>query len=239
MDTIKVEHGNVRMVAHRGVSGLEMENTCAAFVAAGNRSYYGIETDVHVTADKQIAVIHDNNTKRISGTDLCVEESTLEQLQAIPLYDRVSDTSRTDLRIPVLADYINICKRYGKISVLELKSRMEPEDIALIVKIIKELDYLDNVIFISFSWENLIDLKALVPDQKAQFLTGECTEELIQKLVENRLDLDISYPGLTKELVDRLHANHIEINCWTVDQKEDAERLISWGVDYITSNILE
>ena len=33
------------MIAHRGVSGLELENTCAAFVAAGNRSYFGIETD--------------------------------------------------------------------------------------------------------------------------------------------------------------------------------------------------
>ena len=35
------------MVAHRGVSGLERENTCPAFVAAGVKSYWGIETDIH------------------------------------------------------------------------------------------------------------------------------------------------------------------------------------------------
>lgn len=51
MDTIKMNSRSVRMIAHRGVSGLERENTCAAFVAAGNRSYFGIETDVYQTAD--------------------------------------------------------------------------------------------------------------------------------------------------------------------------------------------
>ena len=44
MDTIKIEKKNTLMVAHRGVSGLEKENTLAAFIAAGNRSYYGVET---------------------------------------------------------------------------------------------------------------------------------------------------------------------------------------------------
>ena len=32
------------------VNGIEQESTCAAFVAARNRSYFGIETDVYVTA---------------------------------------------------------------------------------------------------------------------------------------------------------------------------------------------
>ena len=52
MNTVKFDSkGRIKMVAHRGVSGLERENTCPAFVAAGVKSYYGIETDVHVTAD--------------------------------------------------------------------------------------------------------------------------------------------------------------------------------------------
>ncbi len=50
MDTLRLSAPKPRMIAHRGLSGIEMENTCSAFVAAGNRSYFGIETDVHVTA---------------------------------------------------------------------------------------------------------------------------------------------------------------------------------------------
>ena len=67
MDTVKISHGNTKMIAHRGLSGIEQENTNAAFVAAGNRSYYGIETDVHRTADGQYVIIHDDTTARVTN----------------------------------------------------------------------------------------------------------------------------------------------------------------------------
>lgn len=73
------------MVAHRGVSGLELENTNAAFVAAGNRSYLGMETDVHVTADGKYVLHHDNNTSRLSDIDICIEESSYDELIKIRL----------------------------------------------------------------------------------------------------------------------------------------------------------
>ena len=44
MNTTAIDKKGCRLVAHRGVSGLEKENTCAAFVAAGVKSYFGIET---------------------------------------------------------------------------------------------------------------------------------------------------------------------------------------------------
>ena len=60
MNTLKMKHkGSVQMIAHRGVCGLERENTAAAFVAAGNRSYFGIETDIHETSDGKFIIIHD------------------------------------------------------------------------------------------------------------------------------------------------------------------------------------
>lgn len=55
MNTIKVNSKNTLMIAHRGMSGIELENTNAAFIAAGNRSHFGIETDVHKTADGNIS----------------------------------------------------------------------------------------------------------------------------------------------------------------------------------------
>lgn len=239
MDTIKIKKGKVKMVAHRGVSGLEMENTLAAFVAAGNRSHYGIETDVHVTKDKQIAVIHDDNVKRVTGADRIVEESTLEELQSLKLYDRMEGRFRTDLRIPILSEYISICKKYDKTAVLELKNEMQAEDIRQIIQIIRKQNFLESVIFISFSWENMLEIRRQLPKQKAQYLAMECDQELIRKLAENKLDLDIYYKAITKELVEALHAAGIEVNCWTVDLPEDAEKMVSCGVDYITSNILE
>ena len=46
-------------------------------------------------------------------------------------------------------------------------------------------------------------------------------------------------PALTEERIRAFHEAGIEVNCWTVDDPAEAERLFSWGVDYITSNVLE
>ena len=75
MNTILIDKKGCKMIAHRGVSGLEKENTCAAFVAAGVKSYYGIETDVHVTADGKYFIFHDDNMKNIAGVDIDIEKS--------------------------------------------------------------------------------------------------------------------------------------------------------------------
>ena len=53
MDTVKINKHQAKMIAHRGLSGLERENTNVAFVAAGQRTHFGIETDVYRTVDAE------------------------------------------------------------------------------------------------------------------------------------------------------------------------------------------
>lgn len=243
MDTVRFEKKHVKMVAHRGVSGLECENSCAAFVAAGNRSYYGVETDVHVTKDGKFVIIHDDRTGRVSPVDIPVEESTWEELSRIQLYSHVKQQApaRRDLVLPALADYIRICRHYDKVAVLELKNPMKPEHIAGIVEEIRSLDYLEKTLFISFSWDNMVCLRQLLPQQKLQYLVskGRWTEDLPAKLLAHQMDLDIHYAEVTPERVALLHSMGIEVNCWTVDNPETGAQLAAMGVDYITSNILE
>ena len=239
MNTIKVNAGKTLMVAHRGMSGIEKENTHAAFVAAGNRSHYGIETDVHVTLDGKFVCIHDDTTGRVAIDNLTVEESTFDTLRNLLLADVDGEKGRTDLRIPTLQEYIQICKKYGKTAVLELKNHFPEEAVVQIIEIIQKEAYLENVIFISFDFENMLTIRRLLPEQRAQFLTTEYSEELVEKLVGARLDLDILYKALTKENIEFMHSRGIVINCWTVDDPTVAEELASWGIDFITSNILE
>lgn len=242
MDTIKIEGHKPKMIAHRGLSGIELENTYPAFVAAANRSYFGIETDVHVTADGKFVVIHDETTERVSlgAYNVNVETSPFDAVKDIILPDLDGNTSRRDIKIPLLADYINICKKYGKKCVLELKNRFATADIIRMVEEIKALDYLDNMIFISFSYENCTDLRAILPTATIQFLTGEfMNDEILKKLTDHKLDLDIFYAKINKEWVEKLHSLGIRINVWTCDNKEQAQALATMGVDFITSNILE
>ncbi len=239
-DTLKLTGKTPKMVAHRGLSGLERENSCAAFIAAGNRrSYFGIETDVHRTADGHYVVIHDADTGRVSATSLDVEKSDLATVRSVLLTDMDGADDRADLRIPTLAEYVKICKKYGKCGVLELKQDFTPEQLEEIIAIIRQADYLDGIIFISFPRQNMITLRQLLPNQPAQWLTADWKEEYYTFLDTYKLDLDIEYHSLTAEIVARLHASGHEINAWTCDNLSDAEKLIELGPDYITSNICE
>jgi glycerophosphoryl diester phosphodiesterase len=242
MNTVKIEKGNVKMVAHRGVSGLERENTCPAFVAAGNRSYFGVETDVHVTKDKKFVIIHDETTDRVSGGTVCmnVETNYLCATEGVILPDLDGSRDRTDIRIPTLCEYVKICKKYEKKCVLEIKNPFEEADLAALIEEIKNIGYLENIIFISFALSNCIIIRNMLPEAEVQFLTsGEVTDELIATLLENKLDLDIYYKRLNAENIALLHTKGIKVNCWTVDNPEDGEALVKAGVDFITTNILE
>ncbi len=241
MDTVKITAKNKPLlVAHRGLSGLETENTAAAFVAAGNRSYWGIECDVHATQDGAYVILHDDHLERVAGVPIKVGEHTLRDLRAVTLFDMKRDTgTRADLVVPTLQEYIAICRQYGKHCIIELKDSFTKEQIAEICGIIHSLDYLDRVTFISFTYQNLVHLRTLYPTQPAQFLKKTWDEDMIARLKAYHFDLDFYHKNITPEIIAECHSNGIRVNVWTVDDPARAAELISWGVDYITTNILE
>lgn len=239
MDTIKIRRQQTKLIAHRGLSGIECENTAAAFVAAGNRDYFGIETDVHRTKDGKFIIIHDDKTGRVSPDNLSVESSTFSELRSL----RLSDTDgkiRGDLCLPILEEYLRICRKYGKTAVLELKNPFEKQDIENILKIARNEYSIGRMIFISFDFNNLAMLRSLEKKAELQYLvSSEVESELIAGLEQYSLDLDIEYRRLDLDSVKALHDRGIKVNCWTVDDKAAAERLIGFGVDFITTNILQ
>lgn len=238
--TICIEkHNNVLMIAHRGLSGILRENTLPAFALAGKHSYFGIETDVHATADGKFVIIHDERTNRVSRYDIDVEKSDFKEVHSIILDDLATGKPDKSLYIPTLDEYIKVCKKHKKVCILEIKNAFTEEQIKEVIDIIESKGYLEQVIFISFVLSNLITLRKLLPNQPLQYLTDKFNEEVLNDLTEYKLDLDIIYTALNRDLVEFLHEKHISVNCWTVNDKRDAEDLAKWGVDYITTNILE
>lgn len=238
MDTIKMPRRGAKLVAHRGLSGLETENTCAAFVAAGNRDYFGIETDVYHTADGHYILIHDNVTGRVATEDLPVESSTLAQLRALSLKDRGGEV-RGDLQLPVPEEYFRICSRYNKVCVLELKGVFEKEHLQELLALVERYYNKKQLIFISFWYDNLCRARELDDMLSLQFLSGELSDEQLQDMAARRIDVDVHYGFLTAENIARMHELGLVVNCWTCDDPQTAATLCDWGVDYITTNILQ
>lgn len=239
METLRINKNNTLMIAHRGLSGFEKENTMAAFICAGNHSYYGIECDIHPTTDGKFVVVHDSNLERVSGTDMIVENESYDKIKEVMLYG-VNDTiNHVHLRVPLLVEYLECCKKYNKVCVIEFKFLFSEQNIKKVIDIIKSYDYLDNCVFISFIFENLVCLKNINPSFKLQYLMSSWDEEKINNCIKYQMDLDILYTEVTKERVKFMHDNNLKVNVWTVNTIESGESLVEAGVDFITTNILE
>ena len=135
--------------------------------------------------------------------------------------------------------FLFLLKKYKKQAVLELKNRMEKKYVLKIAQTIDGLGWLQNTTFISFAGENLVELRKIYPAADAQYLLEDVSEADFQFMVKNRLDADLYWMCVTKELVERIHNEGLKVNCWTVDDEEAARRMMDYGVDFITSNILE
>jgi glycerophosphoryl diester phosphodiesterase len=105
-----------RYIAHRGLHdkfGRVPENSLAAFELAAEKGF-AAELDVRFTADKKMVVFHDENTARMCGVDLDIEETDYSDLCGLRLMD-------TDERIPLLSEVLKLVA--GRVMLfIELKS---------------------------------------------------------------------------------------------------------------------
>ena len=69
--------------AHRGASAYAPENTLEAFELAIRQGAHGIELDVHLSADGELIVAHDEAVDRVSDGTGMIGRMTLPQLKAL------------------------------------------------------------------------------------------------------------------------------------------------------------
>lgn len=103
-------------IAHRGLHDIKKgipENSISAHIEAVKKGY-AIENDIHITADGEVVVFHDDTLKRVCGVDLKIEELTLSEIKKFSLLG-------TDEKIPTLKEVLDVVD--GKVPLLiEFKS---------------------------------------------------------------------------------------------------------------------
>lgn len=100
--------------AHRGLHSEGVpENSMAAFEAAKNAGY-GIELDIHLLSDGNLAVIHDSQLERVTGLPGTIEKLTTQQLQDCRLCG-------TDQTVPEFSQVLELFHGEAPL-IVELKS---------------------------------------------------------------------------------------------------------------------
>ena len=138
----KPSHGNVYVVAHRGVHDSIPENTLSAYQKAIDLGCDFIEIDVRTTLDSQLVSIHDATIDRYSnqGEKGRVADMTFEQLRSIDIGSRVDSRWRHE-RVPSVREILQLCR--GKIGVyLDVKAAKLDELVSIVREFGMEQDTL-------------------------------------------------------------------------------------------------
>ena len=140
------------VIGHRGAAGLELENTATSLHRALSLGVDAIEIDVRTTKDRHVVLCHDADLTKIAGKDIKIEDSTLQELQAIKLND--------GSRLITLEHALEIAKNV--LLIIELKDGGYEQELLGILSRYPE----NNFVLASFNHPFLINLKQLNPNLK-------------------------------------------------------------------------
>ena len=214
----------VQVVAHRGASRAERENTLRAFQRARDLGADGVELDVRRTADDVLVVHHDPRL----GDGRVILETPSGELPA---------------HIPTLSDALDACD--GMWVNLEIKNDETEPDFdpsewvaAQTMALLAERGESERWLMSSFRIETMDRCRQLAPDVRTAWLTSVVPDDVVEILIaKGHVALHPWVRLLTKDVVDRCHAAGIAVNTWTCDDPDRMRELIDWGIDGICTNV--
>jgi len=209
------------VIAHRGASSIELENTLAAFRAAAGQGADGVELDVHATIDGEIVVLHDPS---IMG--LPIAQARMRDLSQLRLLNGEP--------LPTLTQAL---ETLGQLKVFVEVKVLDPRWDERLLEVLDQGPNPSGYAVHSFAFHVVRRLREKRPSLPTGVLSEVETRNPRQTLGDAKAQtLWQETSTLDEALVKRVHDIGAEIIAWTVDNPSDMERLVKAGVDGICTN---
>lgn len=235
-----------RFFAHRGAQSIAPENSLPAIKKVSN--HCGIEVDIHQTSDGVWMVMHDGNIDRMTSKTGAISGYTFSELRQIPISKgaNANTFSNEDLVIPTLEEVLTIAKDKRLVPVIEIKvdnsDKYTSDSYDSLVNIIKKFGIEKEMMFISFNYDALVEIKRRLPLVEVSYLVGQISDENINKakdLGENSgLDVEFTDATVNGDRISIAHEAGLKIGVWTTNDDNRRLEMVSKGVDFITTNSL-
>ena len=230
----------MKIIAHRGFSGVYPENTMLSFRKAIEIGADGIELDVHLSKDGQVMIIHDEALKRTTGLDGVISDYTREELEKISAGKTKNDEFGFT-PIPSLEEYLAFMAEHkDKFTNIELKTApvYYPEIEEKTLELVRKFDLEKNIIYSSFNWLSIERMQRLGTISETGLLFSGMKlynqAHIIKSLGINYFHPDFN--DLTDEIVKSYLDNKVGLNVWTVNEIEDMKVCLSWDIDGLITN---
>jgi glycerophosphoryl diester phosphodiesterase len=235
--------------AHRGAAAERPENTLPSFRRALELGADALETDVHLTAEGEIVAAHDTDGTRMTGVARTLRSATLAEIQSWDAGYGFLDARGSrpfqaqGYRIPSLHELLT------ELPAVRLNVDLKTEEPALVerfIAIVREHAAEERVIAASFFRSTLVHLRQR--GWRGQSSLSQ-TEFLRSWLIPNWLQRN-GAPGTRAQIpthagplrfatarsLDKLRQLGLQVDYWTINDPDEARRLVALGVDGIMTD---
>ncbi|MFG2129417.1 glycerophosphodiester phosphodiesterase [Streptomyces sp. NPDC048751] len=217
---------NLLTIGHRGVMGVEPENTLRSFVAAQQAGLDAIELDLHLSKDGALVVMHDTEVDRTTDGTGPIAEKTLSELRAldaghgehVPVFEEVLDAVRAPLQA-------------------EIKDVQAARALA---EVMIGRDLVGRVEVSSFHDEAIAEIARLVPGVRTALIGSRFGTDIVDRAVAvGAATVCLNIRRLTLEVVEKARKADLRIIGWVVNTQDHLRLVRALELDGATTDYPE
>ncbi|WP_217213565.1 glycerophosphodiester phosphodiesterase family protein [Streptomyces sp. AC550_RSS872] len=217
---------NFLTIGHRGVMGVEPENTLRSFVAAQQAGLDVIELDLHLSKDGALVVMHDTDVDRTTDGSGAIADKTLAELRAL-------DAGRGE-RVPVFEEVLDAVKS---------PLQAEIKDVAAaraLAEVMTGRDLVSRVEVSSFHDDAVAEIARLVPGVRTALIASRYGTDVVDRAVAvGATTVCLNIRRLTLEVVEHARKADLKIIGWVVNTQDHLRLVRALELDGATTDYPE
>lgn len=229
----------LRYISHRGFRPLAPDNSLPGFEYAGILNQWAIETDVHMTKDGHLVCCHNTTVEETYDGSGLISELSWHEISKM----RMDSGSRLECftdeqkRMPLFSEYLAICRKYGSVPFVELKT----DDVLPVIQAIHKAGFQDDEVVISTtSLDRLIETRKYSKELFIHWIFAKEEQiETLTRLGNAGLSWNISNSfECPMSKIEHPHKLGLKVCLRAADRVETVNHMLSLGVDYLPTNCM-
>ncbi|MGW3493021.1 glycerophosphodiester phosphodiesterase [Streptomyces sp. NPDC001020] len=217
---------NFLTIGHRGVMGVEPENTLRSFVAAERAGLDLIELDLHLSKDGALVIMHDADVDRTTDGTGPIAGKTLAELRTL-------DAGRGE-RVPVFEEVLDTVRA---------PLQAEIKDVAAaraLAEVMQRRDLVARVEVSSFHAEAIAEITRLVPGVRTALVASRYGTDVVERAVTaGAKTVCLNIRRLTLEVVEHARKADLRIIGWVVNTQDHLRLVRALALDGATTDYPE
>ncbi|MFF4231740.1 glycerophosphodiester phosphodiesterase [Streptomyces sp. NPDC001820] len=213
-------------IGHRGVMGVEPENTLRSFARAEQAGMDAIELDLHLTKDGALAVMHDADVDRTTDGKGPIADKTLAELREL-------DAGNGE-RVPVFEEVLDAVRAPLQAEIKDAAAARALADVML------SRDLVHRVEVSSFHDDAVAEIAALVPGVRTVLIASRWGADVVDRAkAVGAASLALNIRRLTLETVEHAHGEGLQVIGWVVNTQEHLRLVRALELDGATTDFPE